>query len=1361
MRTTFVLDITTDPSACRAVLRLSVAGALSCPVHQVDLAQHPVAFWHGLFDTGRHIRSLAGITAPSVRIAELGRFLGEHVIGSEIARVLAAGVDGRTLLVRLPVDPEDRLAAAFARVPWQIARAPGDDRSLMNHRVLVRTAFGGAEPGRESSISLGSREPLRVLLIFAEAPGQRPLAARLERERLLDLFFEEVMPARDVEIDVLCHEVTRRRIEAQVRARGGYHLVHWSGHRRVNALEIARDEREESSLLTGDELVRLIERAGGLVPSVVFLGGCHSSSVVTGNGLGSSRVRPEEDSGVGHALEPTLDDVLEEQPGFTGTALALMRAGVTQVVATRYEVGDTYARRLARRFYKRMLRGPEHPTVDLALALAQAELATDNIRPGEYDAVDHASALVLGDPPLQLRPNARRSAQIYRRAPKPQPLLPHGRKDLDPPRWFVGRDEHLAEFARRWLPPVRPYRSESEQPTIVGIALDSVDGGTGRMDSNGGALDQHGNPVTVRVQRVGNLLVDGEVALQNAQYICDTAQRLGLVLPEGQILFRAGQVFFEEGDPAEVRLHLLWRETHDDPHWRPWIRTSTRNGTESEHGPLFILHGDDFPERLTLEEADRERCHITAVAAGSAGKVAILFDLRDNAKLADERLQHHRGHRSEPDNSTNLLFETAPLDLTSKTHAHRNVATSQEVATVAVIQGPAGAGKTWLAAEATHLWFGMFDYTLCSQAKHEPLPLEEFYRHIDQNLLLASELYRHRCQGDSAARIHVAPNSSLSDREHEDVIRNNLIDELARERILLVIDNFDTNLLPGSHPNGHRSQDPAWDRLFEELGNRLQHTGSRVIITSRHKLAALANSRHTLWLHLDPVPLADARLKLEAQWPGWEWLYDISQVAGLTITSAKELAVTDSPGPWAILAEPSETLQQYFDLQPEVLLLCAPVGLQSTDIEHVEKFFSENLRIDPGFALVITADPNLEERLAPALPVNRRYLFVLAEHFRMAPQPQTFLLDILREGLGRRRLFDFRLPAGEWQFFGREKELEALERDILSGNSIGVFGLRKVGKTSLLERLADKLREGRPGAQRGIPVKIDLQTTSYLRRNFDGVVELIGTALDRELSRAQIQLPTCPSHPLERLRTAVTHVEGSMGARVLLILDEYEVLLAGRIPIHDGIELLTWLRGLAQEHRRSFGLVLIGRNQRLLAPARIEGIDNPMYRFLRSVHLAGLVPDDCRHMIQKLGGRLGLRFEPDALDIFVEETGGHPNLARTLGDLVDVQIPTIARIPAFIDASLVRRLLPRFSRAVDEDMRELVNAANDFDPRAGDYLVHLAHGVPWIGGVPEARIDDALVAYGILHPEAHAFRIGRLLAWLRENYVSPAQVAHG
>ncbi|MFO0759178.1 MAG: hypothetical protein U0359_21990, partial [Byssovorax sp.] len=226
MSTLFTLDVETDAEKRRAVLRLADEAGRHLGAHEVEVDKHRPSFWSGLFDTRRHVRRLWWAKEPAEQLVELGGFLGEHVLGGEIARVLAEGIDQRTVLVRLPDPKEDWLAAAFARVPWEMARAPGEEATLLGKNLVVRAAPAGVAPGREAAIRVEKEEPVRVLLVFAEAPEARPLAARLERERLLDLFFGEVLPKKNVEVDVLCHGVTRARLKEQVKARGGYHVVH-------------------------------------------------------------------------------------------------------------------------------------------------------------------------------------------------------------------------------------------------------------------------------------------------------------------------------------------------------------------------------------------------------------------------------------------------------------------------------------------------------------------------------------------------------------------------------------------------------------------------------------------------------------------------------------------------------------------------------------------------------------------------------------------------------------------------------------------------------------------------------------------------------------------------------------------------------------------------------------------------------------------------------------------------------------------------------------------------------------------------------------------------------------------------------
>lgn len=512
----------------------------------------------------------------------------------------------------------------------------------------------------------------------------------------------------------------------------------------------------------------------------------------------------------------------------------------------------------------------------------------------------------------------------------------------------------------------------------------------------------------------------------------------------------------------------------------------------------------------------------------------------------------------------------------------------------------------------------------------------------------------------------------------------------------------------------------------------------------------------------DVVTMEARFAQITQQWPRLAWLQHRLEAAGLTPTSVRELRGNARRSSWVVQARPSEPLRQHFELAPEVLLLVTPWDeTHARDVARLEEVFASEMRVDPGLAIVVAHDPRADAQLRAVLPEKRAYVFVHDDELGAVTDPQAWLRARLRETLGARRLFDHRLPAAGPQFFGRQKEFEALSRDLSLGHCVGVFGLRKVGKTSLLRRTAEKLREGGVEKGRALVVEVDLLKTPFARRDLAGVAGLIGSQLDHCLAQDGA-LPRPPhGDPFARLEATVVAVERDFAARTMLFLDEYELLLDGRLPTRDGVELLSWLRGLAQSHPRGFGFVLAGRNARLIASARIEGVDNPMYRFLRDFPLAGLSPEDCRAMLRKIGGRLGLQFTPEALQRIVEETGGHPALARTFGDLVDQSVPTAARLPARVDAAAVQRVAPRFAREVEQDMRELVDAAKDVDPRAEDHLAHLAFGVPWLGGAVEARIDDALARYGILHDAPVGFRIRHLRDWLRENYACPTVAAHG
>ncbi len=175
---------------------------------------------------------------------------------------------------------------------------------------------------------------------------------------------------------------------------------------------------------------------------------------------------------------------------------------------------------------------------------------------------------------------------------------------------------------------------------------------------------------------------------------------------------------------------------------------------------------------------------------------------------------------------------------------------------VVLIQGLAGLGKTALAAEVVNLWHQQFDFVLVVQSRGYAMNAEAFYTQMDSLLLRLSQDYRQDCQEDEYRKI-VLPKD---EPDRYETMRENLLDALESYPILLIIDNFETNLL--SEPKkGYVCQDPEWTELLTAFVTRLQGQ-SRVMMTSRHRPVVWVDK--VLWLPLGPLPMNEAWLFLQS-----------------------------------------------------------------------------------------------------------------------------------------------------------------------------------------------------------------------------------------------------------------------------------------------------------------------------------------------------------------------------------------------------------------------------------------------------------------------------------------------------------------
>ena len=396
MPTHFDLIITVDTSNLKAEFRLLDPHGVQLAYRQTDFKTISASQQRGLFDLRNYLRHYVEAGKETAAVAEIGVCIAEAVLGPEIFAKLWESTSQRTLRVQLPgaAEEENYLAAALARVPWEIARPQAAAETLGERNLLVRVVHDMQSPASQP-MALADDEPLRVLFVFAEARGSRPLGARLERHALIKLFEKEIYPQRRIVAHFLTHGITRERLVDQIQQHNGYHLVHWSGHGNLNLLELAKPGGGQD-LISGAELLDLFADAGGFLPRLVFLSACHSGDIL--------RVQDWQDFlAIAQGQEPatkeaeTKDLDLQQHPGFTGTAHALLQGGVSSVVAMRYAVGDDYSRELAVEFYRALLAHAQPKTAAAALTLARQSLLDGKKHDtARYAIGDHATPVLYG-----------------------------------------------------------------------------------------------------------------------------------------------------------------------------------------------------------------------------------------------------------------------------------------------------------------------------------------------------------------------------------------------------------------------------------------------------------------------------------------------------------------------------------------------------------------------------------------------------------------------------------------------------------------------------------------------------------------------------------------------------------------------------------------------------------------------------------------------------------------------------------------------------------------------------------------------------------------------------------------------------
>lgn len=297
----------------------------------------------------------------------------------------------------------------------------------------------------------------------------------------------------------------------------------------------------------------------------------------------------------------------------------------------------------------------------------------------------------------------------------------------------------------------------------------------------------------------------------------------------------------------------------------------------------------------------------------------------------------------------------------------------------------------------------------------------------------------------------------------------------------------------------------------------------------------------------------------------------------------------------------------------------------------------------------------------------------LRDHFVLIPIPLALveqklsnsydciglLEDYVDRYLQRADFFDDRNAISDtFSFFGRTEVLQRLGEELLGYQGIGLFGLRKSGKTSVLLQLGFMLR------QHPI-IHIDLQGyvgSRYGAALFNRVLHSLSSL------ESQVQLPQFQPLPQDKPAAELT---GEFIQKVIDFVSAIQKTKKYKLPILcflDEIERIIPTpedsREKAEEFNACFGaLRVLCQQQRQLSLLvadvhpdcnRINSwtqpgvATNPVFSFFKEVFLPPFSQGETQDMLTNIGKLMGLEFDKEATEQIHRQSGGHPFVSRQL-----------------------------------------------------------------------------------------------------------------
>lgn len=374
------------------------------------------------------------------------------------------------------------------------------------------------------------------------------------------------------------------------------------------------------------------------------------------------------------------------------------------------------------------------------------------------------------------------------------------------------------------------------------------------------------------------------------------------------------------------------------------------------------------------------------------------------------------------------------------------------------------------------------------------------------------------------------------------------------------------------------------------------------------------------------------------------------------VTNAATQKVGKDTYPYVFL-KASESLRETFSFFSNVLALLHPYpAVDGRVIDAIERLLSNHPnRLDRLCVLLVSNATSVEidvNRLNGTSEARILVPFRYQELVGGVKGKDTLVTQRLRQNLFTRDLFSISAALKtDRYFFGRKNDIRHLIGKYHTGENSAVFGLRRIGKTSVLWAVVRELRAA------NAPVAfIDCSDTQFHKRRWNQTLFRIKEAVfeaNGQKGKGNNHNRYTEADASIALREDLTFLKQTFQKPTLIIFDEIESLcfdLASSNHWRSGPDYLAFwqtIRSTYQQSPNLFSFSICGVNPRALeVPITPDGHDNPLYRYVESKYLGFFGVDDVTTMLDSIGGYMGMSFDPEVYTYLTDDFGGHPFLIR-------------------------------------------------------------------------------------------------------------------